>query len=152
MGQAFDQRSRGRRAASDFGQAGRPPKTNPVDATAGATSARGSFLVKGTILGAMVGVLSNLALFGPSQIGNLAAIPGAFIGLVLGLVLDAVAHRHRYRQPPQPAGVDESSEAAEPFAEGGHVPLVESHGWDLSLGVSHTIPDWPRDSNPIERR
>lgn len=111
-----------------------------------------SFLIKGTILGAVVGVMANLVLFGPSQVGNLAAIPGAFVGLVLGLVLDAVAHRHRYRQPPQPAVVDESSEAADPFDDDGHARLVESHGWDLSVGVSHTIPDWPRDSNPIERR
>lgn len=111
-----------------------------------------NFLIKGTVLGAVVGVLTNLALFGPSQIGNLAAIPGAFVGLVLGVTLDAVAHRHRHRQPPQSAGVDQSSEVAEPFADDRHARLVESHGWDLSLGVSHTIPDWPRDSNPIERR
>ncbi|HWB12685.1 MAG TPA: hypothetical protein VG826_25895 [Pirellulales bacterium] len=110
------------------------------------------FLIKGTLLGALVGVLANLALFGPSRIGNLAAIPGAFVGLVLGVVLDAVAHRHRHRRLTEPAAANESSDDAEPFADDRQARLVESHGWDLSLGVTHTIPDWPRDSNPIERQ
>lgn len=76
-----------------------------------------NFLVKGTVIGAVAGALANLALFGPSQIGNLAAIPGAFIGLVLGLTLDSIAHRHRYHQPPQPAMLDDPSQVPDPFRD-----------------------------------
>jgi hypothetical protein len=111
-----------------------------------------NFLVKGTLLGAVVGILGGLVFFGPSQIANVVGIPGAFIGLVLGVALDAIAHRHQYQQRPQTAAADESSQVTSPFADDGHSLHVESHGWDLSLGVSHTVPDWPRDSNPIERR
>ena len=111
-----------------------------------------NFLIKGTILGAVVGLLANLALFGPSQIGNLVAIPGAFIGLMLGVTLDAIAHRYQHSSTDQPAVSERPIETADPFDDDERSHLIESHGWDLSAGITHTIPDWPTDSNPIERR
>lgn len=56
-----------------------------------------NYLIKGTVIGALTGALANLAIVGPNKIGNLAAIPGAFLGLAVGLILDSIAHRQRYR-------------------------------------------------------
>lgn len=109
----------------------------------------GNFLIKGTVVGAFAGLLANLLFMGGTRIGNLAAMPGAFVGLMLGVVIDAVAHRYRNRRPIDPAL---PAEAANPLADDERRPLVESHGWDLSTGVSHTVPDWPGGANPIERR
>ena len=96
----------------------------------------GNFLIKGTIMGALVAMLVNLIFFGGSQVGNLAAIPGAFIGLVLGVTLDAVAHRYRYRSMSPPTDIPQKPvEVADMFARDERSLLVESHGWDLSLGI-----------------
>lgn len=63
----------------------------------------GNFLIKGTIVGALAGLLLNWAALGGTRAGNLAAMPGAFLGLMIGVALDAVAHRwkHRARQWPE---------------------------------------------------
>jgi hypothetical protein len=111
-----------------------------------------NFLIKGTILGAIVGLAASLIFFGSSQVGRLAAMPGAFLGLLLGVALDAVSHRYQHRRPNEPAKSGETVEAVDPLAGDKWPPLVESHGWGLSLGISHAIPDWPEGSNPIERR
>lgn len=74
-------------------------------------------LIKGTVIGALVGALANLAFVGPSNIGNLAAIPGAFLGLVVGLIFDSIAHRQRYRQSPQPSAAEESNQPVDPFGD-----------------------------------
>jgi len=119
-----------------------------------------NYLIKGTVFGAIIGLLANPVLFGSSQAGKLAAIPGAMIGLLLGVALDAAAHRYQHRRPAEPSESAAAIEADDPLAPDPlapdpladeRPPLVESHGWGLSLGISHAIPDWPKGSNPIER-
>jgi hypothetical protein len=119
-----------------------------------------NYLIKGTVFGAIIGLLTSPVLFGSSQAGKLAAIPGAMIGLLLGVALDAAAHRYQHRRPAEPSESTEAIEVADPLAADPlapdpladeRPPLVESHGWGLSLGISHAIPDWPKGSNPIER-
>ncbi len=59
--------------------------------------AGGNFLIKGTIVGALAGLLINVVVLGAGRVGNLAAIPGAAIGLLAGIALDAVVHRRKHR-------------------------------------------------------
>lgn len=110
----------------------------------------GSFLIKGTIVGALAGLLMNWVALGGTRTGNLAAMPGAFLGLMIGVVLDAVAHRWKHRAPLVAAGTPMAAE--EPVvSDEPQRPLVEARSWDLLPDAPQLGREWPEASNPVER-
>lgn len=111
----------------------------------------GNFLIKGTIVGALTGLLLNWVALGGTRIGSLAAMPGAFLGLMIGVALDAVAHRWKHRAPVGACSVPTTAE--EPFASDvPQRPLVEARSWDLSPAAPQHGREWPEASNPVERQ
>lgn len=114
--------------------------------------AGGSFLIKGTVVGALLGLLVNFFALGATRVGNLAAIPGAALGLMIGVALDAVAHRRKHHLPfESSAGGSPWSADEPPVAEHRPTSLIEARGWDLTPGAPQRAPDWPEESNPVEK-
>lgn len=111
----------------------------------------GNFLIKGTIVGALIGLLLNWVALGGTRVGNLAAMPGAFLGLMIGVALDAVAHRWKHRAPLVAAGAPMAAE--EPVvSDEPQRPLIEARNWDLSPDAPQLGREWPEASNPVERQ
>lgn len=110
----------------------------------------GNFLIKGTVVGALLGLLMNFAVLGATRVGNLTAIPCAAIGLIIGVAIDAVAHRRKHRHPSESSESDNPWAADEPrLPEHRPTSLIEARGWDLSSGKLQQSPDWPGTSDSV---
>ena len=110
----------------------------------------GNYLIKGTIMGALAGLLVNAVVLGAGRIGNLAAIPGAALGLTLGVALDAIAHRRKHSRPFQSrADGDALRNAEPPMRESKIAPIIGSQSWGLSPDLPQPSRSRPEEASPV---